>query len=651
MANTINSHGQLRLTDAEDPWQNCYLDSLDFNDIAGITFLEDSGFSMPVEHERQVQINSLGQQSLCSSSFVVPDATGENPTPENVEAPAFREPTALTPDKSDTRTKGLVLYSYYQFLTIGNIHTIPYQDVNYLESQGCLHVPNRSILEVFLRSYFMHVHVFLPLIDEGDFWDMYSGSPTTNDGSKTTASLLVLQAMIFSTCNFVPLPTLQELGYHDVSTARTELYRKTKLLFDLEIESAHLPLAQSALLLMGWVPNSPSNTSPAPWRTWLSLALYHAKHISAHRHGGIGEVTTWTHSTEKPPATTLRRLWWCCIILDRISPLCTRFRLQITSDIFDLETCVPLGFSDLQSEIYRSKVFPPETKRRLIEIFIKFVDLLMILTGVLPIAFPFEARLEAGPGSAKDEDKIRKCREQLANWYEAVNTEFPVFKGREPDQQASIVDPTNCTVLHTNLMYIYYYTSCITLCNREIFSQISQQAIGSSEICHEIVRCVLGITECIGALTQYKLVIYLPVTVLACLATPLALYVVTARLSSLDRELALSYLDGWSDIDLASNQSQLDVLIEAVDSFFPGYTVAQWVKETAKHAANLAQSYNQVLSDSGEEAMRDWVHMLMTHPSEYLRLTWTVDLCISRRKLPESHDFPICLRNELESLS
>ncbi|SCO92690.1 uncharacterized protein FRV6_16818 [Fusarium oxysporum] len=467
MTNTINSHGQLQLTDAEDPWQNCYLDSLDYNDIAGIAFLEDSGFFIPIEHGRQVQINSLGQQSLSSSSFVVPDATGENPTPKNVEAPAFREPTGLTPNKSETRTKGLVLYSYYQFLTIGNIHTIPYQDVNYLESQGCLHVPNRSILEVFLRSYFMHVHVFLPLIDEGDFWDMFSGSPTTTDGSKTTASLLVLQAMIFSTCNFVPLPTLQELGYHDVSTARTELYRKTK----------------------------------------------------------------------------------------------------------------------------------------------------------------------------------------LANWYEAVNTEFPVFKGREPDQQASVVDPINCTVLYTNLMYIYYYTSCITLCNREIFSQISQQAIGSSEIWHEIVRCVLGITECIGALTQYNLMMYLPVTVLACLATPLALYVVTARLSSLDRELALSYLDGWSDIDLVSNQSQLDVLIEAVDSFFPGYTAAQWVKETAKHAANRAQSYNQVLSHSGEEAMRDWVHMLKTHPSEYLRLTWTVDLCISRRKLPESHDFPICLRNKPENLN
>ncbi|KAH7305444.1 fungal-specific transcription factor domain-containing protein [Stachybotrys elegans] len=608
---------------------------------------------MPIEHGRQAQINSLGQQSLCSSSFVIPGATGENPTPKNVETSAYRGPIASTPGRFETRTKGVVLYLHYQFLTIGNIHTTPYQDVNYLESQGCLHVPNPSILEVFLRSYFMHVHVFLPLIDEGDFWDMYFGSPNTTDPPKTTVSLLVLQAMIFSASNFVPLPILQELGYHDVSTARTELYRKTKLLFDLEIESTHLPLAQSALLLMGWVPNSPSNTSPVPWRTWLNQALYHAKLISAHRHGAIGEAMTWAHSTEKPPAATLRRLWWCCIILDRISPLCTRFRLQITPEIFDFETCVPLGFSDLQGEIYRSKVFAPATKRRLIEIFTKFMDLLMILTEVLPIAFPFEAKLEASPGSTKDEeDTILTCREQLANWYEAVNTDFPAVTGHQPYQEASVVDPINSAVLYTNLMYIYYYTSCITLFNREIFSQVSQEAIESSEICREITRCVLGITECVGALTQYDLMMYLPVTVLACLATPLALYVVTARLSSLDRELALSYIDGQSDIDLVSDRSKLDVLIEAVDSFSPKYTLAaQWVKETAKHAANLAQSYNRVLSLSGEEAMRDWVHMLMRHPKEYLGLTWTVDLCISKTKLPERHDFPIHLRKMLEKLN
>ncbi|KAH6891505.1 hypothetical protein B0T10DRAFT_458894 [Thelonectria olida] len=147
----------------------------------------------------------------------------------------------------------------------------------------------------------------------------------------------------------------------------------------------------------------------------------------------------------------------------------------------------------------------------------------------------------------------------------------------------------------------------------------------------DVESSVLGLTKCIGALTRYRLTNCLPITALACIATPLALYVVTARLSSLNRELALSHLERWSEFDLASNQSQLDVLVEAVDAFLPEYYGAEWVKETAKHAANLAQSYNQSLLQLGT----------------YLRLNWTVDLCISRRRLPESQDFPLCLRNEL----
>ncbi|KAH8170101.1 fungal specific transcription factor domain-containing protein [Sarocladium implicatum] len=493
----------------------------------------------------------------------------------------------------------------------------------------------------------MHVHLMIPILDEGDFWDMHSDSSAVAGGSKTTISLLVVRAMIFAACNFVPLPVLQELGYHDVSTARADLYRKTKLLFDLEIESGHLPRAQSALLLMGWIPNSlASNPSPVPWRMWLSRAIHHARQISAHRHTGIAEGTTGPYSSGRPSSATLRRLWWSCIIMDRVAPLCARFRLQITSDMLDSENCVPLGFGDLEGEIYRSKVFPPETKRRLIGIFMKLMDLMMLLTDVLPIAFPFEASLEAGSSFRNDaESKIVNCRKQLANWYEAVRVELPVFHGSsEEHQQDSVVDPTNCTILYTNLVYIYYHTSCLMLCNLEIFGQISQQVAGNSQICYKIVRNVIGITQCVSALTHYNLIMYLPVTVLACLATPLALYIATARLSPIDGGSASTYPDTWSDMDMGSDQNRLDALMQAVDSFYPEHHTAQWVKETAYYAANHSQSYNQALAQSGEEAMRDWVHMLMAHPSEYLRLIWTVDLCISRTKLPESHDFPQWLR-------
>ncbi|KAK5637341.1 hypothetical protein RRF57_013053 [Xylaria bambusicola] len=367
----------------------------------------------------------------------------------------------------------------------------------------------------------------------------------------------------------------------------------SELLYDHEIESAHLPLAQVALLLMSWVPNFPVNTSPDPWKTWHRLALRHAEYINAHRYGRVVDVSNLASSAQKRYFRSVRRLWWCCIILDRISPLCTRFRLQITPDLFDSDAYVPLGFSDLQTEIHRSRVFAPAIKRRHVILFAKFLDLILILTDVLSIVFPFESKVELRPETTQGSNaQIQKCWRLLRAWYESATIEFPLFHGQDRERHIDTMDPANSIILYTNLMYIYYQ--------------------------------------------------------LACIATPLALQLITARLSSLRRELALDHINRCSQIDPAFDQSRLDVLIQATDAFWPHYYGVDWVKETAKHTADLAQAYNQRLVQSDREAVTDWGHILMKYPDTYLRLTWTVDLCISRGKLPEDQDFPLCVRNGLD---
>lgn len=93
-----------------------------------------------------------------------------------------------------------VTYSFYPFLALGNIHGIPPQDVNFLELQGCLRVPTRTILDEFVQQYFLHVHPLLPMLNEGDFWAVYCVNPA-NYVSNDKLSLLVFQAMLFASCN------------------------------------------------------------------------------------------------------------------------------------------------------------------------------------------------------------------------------------------------------------------------------------------------------------------------------------------------------------------------------------------------------------------------------------------------------------------
>lgn len=290
-------------------------------------------------------------------------------------------------------------------------------------------------------------------------------------------------------------------------------------------------------MLMNWVPESPTTTSPVPYRTWLSLAIHHAKLINAHRHAGICDVGT---TANEPQSRTLRRLWWGCIICDRLSSLSCRFRLQITPDMLDMENCMPLGFADLQSEIHRSKVFSPTTKRQLISLFSKSVSLLMLLTEIIPVAYPFETRLESSPDSlAQEEENIRNSCDRLEEWYNTAKAEFPPF---HQTITAKDSDSAKSVAVHTNLMYIYYQyvlrglvsgkcdlttssTCCVALCNRRVFAQISgtggpyfhledfQNGNRNREIRGDIEDSVQDLSKCIGALTGSHLIKYLPITV------------------------------------------------------------------------------------------------------------------------------------------
>lgn len=103
------------------------------------------------------------------------------------------------PGAQRTSTSTTVLFVHYPYLKVHSIHSIAQQDLNYMEAQGCLHVPTRPILDNFVEQYFRHHNPLIPLLNEGDFWEMYSQKEST--GPQATMSLLVFQAMLFASCN------------------------------------------------------------------------------------------------------------------------------------------------------------------------------------------------------------------------------------------------------------------------------------------------------------------------------------------------------------------------------------------------------------------------------------------------------------------
>ncbi|KAM0335495.1 hypothetical protein ACHAQA_000543 [Verticillium albo-atrum] len=564
------------------------------------------------------------------------------PTPQWTSTDEHQQNSSLASD---------ITYSYYPFLAIGNLPNIPPQDVNFLELQGCLRIPTRSVLDEFVQQYFLHVHPLLPMLNEGDFWDMYCNNNSMGS-QPDRMSLLVFQAMLFATANFVSRQSIKALGFTTIRAARASFYRRAKLLYDLDTESSPMAISQAALLLTFWSPPA-SHGLRKPNSQWLTIAIQHAKATEAHHY-------------EAAPAhkrNTLKRLWWSCIVRDRIMGLGVRRPLQITRAHFDFDTNGILGYADLADEIDRSRVYNPGTKRCLAEILEQLVELCVALTDILILVFP----LDDSPGwgremRAEEQDQVREYKVALRRWYKSATLRFPMFGGGSvarmnaggPGKEFQ----HDSVILYTNLMYMYYHSSRVVLSHHEVlhlaitaaapsFSSIPSRDLAIiGENRHELQDAASGVTECLKELIHLRLARWLPISAVACTALPLVLHILDVKLSSsAQRASGSSQLD--PNTQSALKQHRLNILIEAMKTYQPQYDGVDWVSDTIRHIVNLAEldpPKDGANAPAGGAAISDWTDILASQPSSYLRLALTMDLALSKGRLPEDADFPVSLR-------
>ncbi|KAI8630122.1 hypothetical protein F5Y19DRAFT_54054 [Xylariaceae sp. FL1651] len=559
-----------------------------------------------------------------------------------------------------------ITYSYYPFLSVSNFHNILPQDVNYLESQGCLRVPTRAILDEFVQQYFLHVHPLLPLINEGDFWEMYCHQGS--EGPTEKISLLVFQAILFSCCNFVPKSSIKALGFPTIRAARATFYRRTKLLYDFDTEASLVCLAQTALLLSYWAPNW-SHATKKPNTAWLSIAIQNAKSAEAHLYSAMPTFSQVADPVEYKKQNILKRLWWCCVIRDRILPLGMRRSIQVSRAHFDLDSNSGLGYIDLADEVERSKVYNAETKRCLIEIFVQIGELCSVLTDILTLVFP----LDDTPGWGRHNGsggagRVRECKIALRRWYKGATLRFPMFGGGSVPRKSATENSKqfqhDSVILYTNLMYMYYHSARAALCHYEVL----QLAVASAspnlssnlrefsniyENRHELQDAACGVTECLKELIQLGLARWLPISAMACTALPLVLHIIDVKLSSHNKGNEAT-TDNKSQTEL--KQHRLNILIEAMKTYQPQYDGADYISETIRHIINLAQldpPSNNTTSTSApsqesingiQPTISDWTDILSSQPGSYIRLAMTMDISLSKGRLAEEADFPIGLR-------
>ncbi|CAG9992240.1 unnamed protein product [Clonostachys byssicola] len=594
-------------------------------DTPSTNYPTDALNAMPIIWESSSPTETLARDETATLIDVLPSCEANmqdlGALPRSVVSSAAMATTTQFRRPSDARRKegrSDVLYTYHPFLSRNDLSHLSPRDLNLLESQSCLRVPTRPILHEFIRQYFLYIHPLLPMMDEARFWRIYRGE----DGPKEYISLLLIQAMLFVSCNYVSPEMVQSLGFSSNRSARAEFYRRAKILYDMNSELSSFTISQAALLLTSWTP--PANPrGMKPNTQWLSIAIEHARAEGAHLYGQQRGLSSEGSSAHQALA---KRIWWCCIIRDRILSLGVRRRIQIDRESFDFDSNRRLNHSDLAGEVDGSGVYCKKAKISLIRILLRIVDLCVSLTDLLNLAH----RLEFSRGGDSEQwlpylQQVRTVKEALRTWHEVTKSEFSC--SLEQLRSASKYDEQcKAVAVQLHVMYMYYHSAGIALAHYEILLTTMVIPTGTpytmlrpsylSKLFCELQDASEDLSDCLDGLLKEDLIPLLPISTL---------------------DLYTTHDDSYTAKVL--RKGRLDALTEAMNKFEQTYDGVEWVKSILRQVIDLGESR---LSEATKD--REWRRNLSSSPAPYLRIAFTIEFSLSRSYLFQEADAPAYLK-------
>ncbi|SCN92699.1 uncharacterized protein FFC1_06813 [Fusarium fujikuroi] len=468
------------------------------------------------------------------------------------------------------------------FISKPDLSGLPADDVGLLRQHGCLNVPPRHILDEFIREYFLHVHPMLPLMDESVFWEQY--------GQKTNKlSLFLIQAMLFASCSFVPESFTKELGFECPRLAAARFYQRAKVIFFLSLSAD----ARGALLLT-FLPVSSGNDHPTPNSVWLTRAIQHAEGLGA----------SHVRHINGPDTASLKRLWWCCIIRDRSICLGQRRCVQIPG-----ECPLPVE-EDFSSEFNGSLVYTPHTKAQLFRIFRRLMEFCYTVVDLLQLmARHRSASRNLESVCVDDRAILSRCKDDLSAWFSATGEEF-LNLGHEGEQRHPSV------IIYTNFIYIQYYTAKLLLHHQKLIFSVGLSDWAEflpSTLVDEVRSATFRFIDHLSEPVRLGLARFLPISVAAFAAVPIAMHVFEARLGG----------------HATANQRRLHILIEMLEAYQPRF---EGIEPLGLLVRQTVSSFESGLTSQWKGCLRSWTDIIAYQPYQYLSCTSEMErvLCSSQ---------------------
>lgn len=280
---------------------------------------------------------------------------------------------------------------------IQKLPSLAEEDAEYLTAKGVFSLPDERLQNELLRTFVLHVHPYLPVLDLPPFLQAIA-----DNNGHSSVSMLLMYAVMFSAIAFVDPTHIQRAGYTSRKAARQEFFRKARVsqvhipqdhnhlltysqvLYDFDVESDRIVLIQTVLLMTYWHENQ---DDPKDFRHWLEIALSQAALAMP-----IKEQEQRTRASTFTSPGLWKRLWWCMYTRDRLNAL----NLRRSPVIKDAEFTVPLPtLSDFDMGTYPPSVLAmpilgacevlrsPMQQQHLATMFIEKARLCCTISGII----------------------------------------------------------------------------------------------------------------------------------------------------------------------------------------------------------------------------------------------------------------------------
>ncbi|KAL1873465.1 hypothetical protein VTK73DRAFT_913 [Phialemonium thermophilum] len=368
------------------------------------------------------------------------------------------------------------------------------EDLRFLKQKNVFELPAKAVLDKCISAYFRFFHPFFPVVDRPFFLEKYSETDTDALLCGQGPSLLLLHAIIFTACAFLSPQHIQDMGFSSRQQARSSFHSRARHLHQLEYEPDDIVTIQ-ALLLMSH--HYPSVAEQRHTWFWVYQAIGLAQGAGLHRDSG-----------DTPERKLWVRLWWACLVRDRLIALGTRRPMHINS----LDCNVPLPTAaDLEED------GDTDEDREVKAMFIDFVKLCHYMEGILSLPC-------AAPESLRNQAAI--CESTLKYWLANLSS-----ASHRPNHESLQTTSEPVAALYRTLLHLIHNVVLTTLLQSGgtmYEERLDGPRLPSAEL-QSVAADSIGLLD---DLTRFDLVKYCPTQTVTTILPPLIVQVLLMRCSS-----------------------------------------------------------------------------------------------------------------------